>query len=71
MKPFNGFLINSPLSKALVARKIEWPLSAKLRIMLSAVLSQSPPGLSEKVPYHFFAGPGPKNDQRPSKNLRA
>ena len=63
--PFS-LLLNSPLSMALVARKIGWPLSAKLSIIRSAVLSHFPSGSSEQVPYHFFSDPGPKNDQRPS-----
>ena len=32
-------------------------------IIISAVLSQLPSGLSEQVPYNFFSDPGPKKDQ--------
>ena len=44
---FFSLLLNSPLSRALVARNTGWPLSTKLTIILSAVLSQSPSGLPE------------------------
>ena len=64
-------LVNSPLSSALVARDTECPLSAKMSILPSAVLSQSPSGLWAWAPYHFFSDPGPRNDQRPCGNLRA
>ena len=64
-------LFNSPLSTALVARNTGCPLSAKLSIMPSAVLSHSPSGLWGWVPYHFFSDPGPRNDRRPCGNLRA
>ena len=40
-------LFNSPLSKALESRNIGWPLSAKLCIIRSAVLSHFPSGWSE------------------------
>ena len=59
------------LSKALVARNSRWLLSAKLSIMPSAVLSHSPYGLSEQVPYHFFSDPGPRNYRCPRVNLWA
>ena len=36
-------------------------------IIISAVLSQFPSGFSERVLYHFFYDPGPKNDKRPQK----
>ena len=62
----------SPLSKALDARNIGWPDSVfYCGIIISAVLSQFPFGLSEQVLYHFFSDPSPKNDQRPQGNLRA
>ena len=44
--PFS-LLLSSPLSRAPLARNIGWQLSAKLSIICSAVLSQSPSGLSD------------------------
>ena len=72
----NGFysfplLFHSPLSNALVARNTGCPLSAKLSIMPSTVLSHSPSSLWGWVQYQFFSGPGPRNDPCPRVNLRA
>ena len=68
--PFS-LLLNSPLSKALVARNTGCPFSAKLSIMPSVVLSRSPSGLWTWVPHHFFSDPSPRNEQCPCVNLRA
>ena len=64
-------LFNSPHSKALDARNMGFPLSAKLIIIFSATSSHCPSGLHTWVPYHFFSDPGLGNDQCPQMNFRA
>ena len=62
-------LLNSPLSKGLVAWNMGWPLSAKWIIMISATLFHSPFDLLTWVPYHLFSQPSPRYDQDPNGNL--
>ena len=54
-----------------MARNTGCPLSAKLSIIPSAVLSYSPSCLLTWVPHHSFSDPGPRNDHCPCVNLRA
>ena len=68
--PFPLFF-SSPSSYALVARNFGCPLSEKLSIMSSAILTHSPSSLLTWIPYHFLSDPGSRNDQCPRMNLRA
>ena len=65
-----SFLFNIYLSKALVAWIIGCPLFAKLIIIFTATSSHCPSGFHTWVPHHFFSGPGSRNNQYPSVNLR-
>ena len=64
-------LLSTPLNNGLVARKIGCPLSPNFNIIIPAVLSHSPCGLSSQIEYHFFSDPSPKNDHCPAPNFFA
>ena len=66
-----SLLLSVPRDNGLVARKTGCQLSPNLILINSATLSHSPPGLSLSVEYHFVSDPGPRNDQRPARNLFA
>ena len=52
-------------------RKLGVCFLRNLIIINSATLSHSSCGQSTRVEYHFFSGPGPKNDHLPGVNLLA
>ena len=52
-------------------RKTGCLLPANVNIICSAILSQSPCGLSSLIDYHFFSDPSPRNDHCPAPNLFA
>ena len=66
---FNNLWITTEGSKAHVPKNTGCRLSVKLSNMCSATSSHSPFGLYVCDPYHFFSDPGPRNDQRPCKNI--
>ena len=64
-------LLNFPLSRVLVQRKIGWPNLSKLSSIFSAVRSKDPLGLQLYVAYRFFCEPSPRKDQWLRRNCRA
>ena len=64
-------LLACTAAKAFACSLLERPLSAKVNIIFSAILSHSPCGLSSLIEYHFFSDPGPRNDHCSAPNLFA